>query len=149
MMESLLSYYTLAAIETLKLSVDVIRHLPSEQPCQARIELKFTPQMPNDPSKTQGQLLQVRLSVVGLPQSGREDERFFTLEILINAHYRPQGTDPGFDIFNRAHTSLTRQLLPLLQRRAVALLMEVGLNQIHLPMDLVHAEAEVKPSAYH
>lgn len=148
-MESLLSYYTLAAIETLKLSVDVIRHLPSEQPCQARIELKFTPQMPNDPSKTQGQLLQVRLSVVGLPQSGREDERFFTLEILINAHYRPQGTDPGFDIFNRAHTSLTRQLLPLLQRRAVALLMEVGLNQIHLPMDLVHAEAEVKPSAYH
>ena len=149
MMESLLSYYTLSAIETLKLSVEVIRHLPAEQPCQARIELKFTPQMPNDPAREQGQLLQVRLFVVGLPQSGREDERFFTLDIIINAHYRPQGTDPGFDIFNRAHASLTRQLLPLLQRRAIALLMEVGLHQIHLPMDLVHADAEVKPSAYH
>lgn len=149
MLESLLSYYTLNAIETLKLSVEIIRHLPPDQPCQARIELKFTPQVPNGPAKNQGQLLQVRLSVLGLPQSGREEERFFTLEILINAHYRPQGTDPGFDIFNRAHTSLTRQLLPLLQRRAVALLTEVGLHQIHLPIDLVHAEIDAKPSAYH
>jgi len=149
MLESLLSYYTLAAIETLKLSVEIIRHLPSEQPCQARIELKFTPQVLNDPARAQGQMLQVKLSVVGLPQTGREDERYFTLEILINAHYRPQGTDPGFEIFNRAHTSLTRQLLPLLQRRAMALLTEVGLHQIHLPIDLVHADVEVKPSAYH
>lgn len=149
MLESLLSYYTLSAIETLKLSIEIIRHLPAEQPCQARIELKFTPQVPNDASKNQGQMLQVKLSVVGLPQSGREEERFFILEILINALYRPQGTDPGFEIFNRAHTSLTRQLLPLLQRRAVALLTEVGLHQIHLPIDLVHAGVEVKPSAYH
>jgi hypothetical protein len=146
-MESLLSYYTLGSIDTFKVHVELLRFVSAEEPCQARIELKFTPQ-PTDPSRFQGQLLQAVLSVQGFSQKTREEERIFAAEVGINAIYRPIGTDPGFDVFNRAHTSLTRQLLPLLQRRVVALLSEVGLQHIQLPIDLVHAETE-KPTALH
>jgi hypothetical protein len=162
-MENLLSYYVLSGITTRKLEAELHRAIPTDVPCQARIELKLTPLAPTAApagnlvfaeslrvSETQGQSLQAHLFVTGLPTgSSRNEDRFFTLSVLIHAHYRPQGTEPGFEVFNRAHTSLTRQVLPLLAQRAMHLMHDIGIHHVQLPLDLVHAEAELKPSSYH
>jgi hypothetical protein len=145
-MTSLLNIYTLVTLETTRLLAEVHRVLPTTEHCQARIELKLSPQLPVADSVMQiGQIMHARLGVVGLPPNGREEEKLFTLEVAMNAIYRPllnqQGQplgDISFEAFNRGHTSLTRQLFPVLERRAHQLLLELGLSHIHLPIDLVH-----------
>ena len=158
-MSSLLDAYSLVNIELLKLGAELHRSMPPTEHCQARIELKLSPQAPIDDSVSQiGQIMNARLGVLGLPPNGREEDKLFTLEVVINAIYRPlldQFGDPigdvSFDAFTRGHTSLTRQLFPILERRAHQLLLELGISHIRLPMDLVHeppAESAVRP-AYH
>ncbi len=158
-MSSLLDAYSLVNIEMLKLGAELHRSIPPTEHCQARIELKLSPQAPIADSVSQiGQIMNARLGVLGLPPNGREEDKLFTLEVVINAVYRPlvdQFGDPlgdiSFDAFSRGHTSLTRQLFPILERRAHQLLLELGISHIRLPMDLVHeppAESSVRP-AYH
>lgn len=158
-MNSLLDAYTLFNIEMLKLSAELHRSMPASEHCQARIELKLSPQAPVADSVSQvGQIMNVRLSVLGLPPNGREEDKLFTLEVAMNAIYRPLLDqfgqpigDVSFEAFNRGHTSLTRQLFPILERRAHQLLLELGISHIRLPMDLVHEqlhETAARP-AYH
>lgn len=158
-MNSLLDAYTLFNIEMLKLSAELHRSMPASEHCQARIELKLSPQAPVADSVLQvGQIMNVRLSVLGLPPNGREEDKLFTLEVAMNAIYRPLLDqfgqpigDVSFEAFNRGHTSLTRQLFPILERRAHQLLLELGISHIRLPMDLVHEqlhETAARP-AYH
>ncbi len=158
-MSTLLDAYTLVNIETLKLGAELHRNMPASEHCQARIELKLSPQAPIADSELQiGQIMNARLNVLGLPSNGRENDKLFTLEVVINAIYRPlldqfgqPVGDVSFDAFNRGHTSLTRQLFPILERRAHQLLLELGISHIRLPMDLVHEapnQSTVRP-AYH
>jgi hypothetical protein len=158
-MTSLLDFYSLVNIELIKVGAERHRAMPPSEHCQARIELKLSPQAPVADSVMQiGQIMNARLGVLGLPPNGREEEKLFTLEVVINAIYRPL-LDPygqpvgdiSFEAFNRHHTTLTRQLFPLLERRAHQLLLELGLSHIRLPMDLVHenvTEPTIRP-AYH
>lgn len=149
MSENLLDFYALAGVELIKVSAELQRPLPPDQHCQARVELKLTPQVPQGDSALRfGQVIHVRLLVTGLPSSGREEEQLFSLEVALNAIYRPHNEDPGFELFHRAHTSLTRQLFPIVERRASLLLMELGLPQVRLPMDIVHSDL-ARVTAYH
>ncbi len=158
-MMSLLDVYSLVNIELIKVGAERYRAMPPSEHCQARIELKLSPQTPVADSVMQiGQIMNARLGVLGLPPNGREEEKLFTLEVVMNATYRPlldqygqPVGDVSFEAFNRFHTSLTRQLFPLLERRAHQLLLELGLSHIRLPMDLVHENAAEPASrpAYH
>ncbi len=158
-MSSLLDAYSLVNIELLKLGAELHRSMPPSEHCQARIELKLSPQSQIANSAVQvDQIMNARLGVVGLPPNGREEEKLFTLEVVINAIYRPLMDhfgqpigDVSFDAFSRGHTSLTRQLFPILERRAHQLLLELGISHIRLPMDLIHeppTDSAVRP-AYH
>ncbi len=158
-MSTLLDAYTLVNIEMLKLGAELHRTMPPSEHCQARIELKLSPQTPIADSVSQvGQIMNARLGVLGLPPNGREEDKLFTLEVVINATYRPLVDqfgnpigDVSFDAFSRGHTSLARQLFPILERRAHQLLLELGISHIRLPLDLVHehsSEPAVRP-AYH
>jgi hypothetical protein len=143
---NLLDIYTLANVETLKLAAELHRGVSPNEQCQARIELKLAPQTPVGDSLSQlGYVINTRLFVLGLPPNGREEEKLFTIDVVMNAIYRPiidsYGSalgDLSFEQFNAGHTALTRQLLPILERRAHQMLLELGLTHIRLPMDLVH-----------
>jgi hypothetical protein len=162
-MRSLLEEYTLINVEFTKLSGELHRTVSANEHCQARIELKLSPQQPTPES---GQnlapfVLQAKLAVLGLPPNGRESDKLFSLELAANALYQPilnqHGHaigDPQFSAFNARHTDLTRQVFPILERRAHLLLLELGIGHIRLPMDLVHLAQEEPPAgqarpAYH
>lgn len=157
---NLLDHYALNTVEPTRILAELHRAVPASEQCQARIELKLSPQTPNvELAKLGGHVLHARLSVVGLPSSGHEEQKLFSLEVAVNALYRPAVDrfgqsigDTSFDYFNRAHTSLTRQLFPILVRRAQHLLSELGLFHIRLPLDLlpeVNASAPEQVTAYH
>ena len=157
---SLLDQYSLVSVEVTRVLAELHRPVPASEQCQARIELKLSPQAPvGDLAKLGGHVLHARLSVIGLPGNGHEEQKLFSLEVAINALYRPAVDrfgqnigDTSFEHFNRAHTGLTRQIFPLLERRAQQLLSELGLFHIRLPLDLL-PEADTAPGeapvAYH
>ena len=157
---SLLDQYSLVSVEVTRVLAELHRPVPASEQCQARIELKLSPQAPvGDLAKLGGHVLHARLSVIGLPGNGHEEQKLFSLEVAINALYRPAVDrfgqnigDTSFEHFNRAHTGLTRQIFPLLERRAQQLLSELGLFHIRLPLDLL-PEADAAPGeapvAYH
>jgi hypothetical protein len=154
MIENLLEHYFLAGVEMLKVSAELLRAMAPNEHCQARIELKLSPQVPTGDSVQRiGQVIQARLSVVGLPPNGKEEEKRFIVEVILNAIYRANenfATDIGFERFNQSHTSLTRQLFPMLERRATLALQELNLGHIRLPLDLMHQNAEPERQAsYH
>jgi hypothetical protein len=159
-MINLLDHYVLSSIDFLKLSAELFRALNPSDPCQARIELKLSPQAPvNDSVQKVGQIIFARLTVVGVPPQAPESERYFAVEIAMNAAYRIHHyveRDLGFELFNQHHTSLTRQLLPILERRATQALQELNLAHIRLPYDLSPTEPdmplpgrEVNKPSYH
>ena len=141
---SLLSEFALVGAQLVKLAGEILRPTPTTDPCQARVELNLTPQPPDGPGAIPGgYVVAVRFNCVGLPSSGREDERLFTLEIVLNAAYRQErGAHVDFAEFQRHHTSLTRQLFPIMQLHASRLLADLGLSQIRLPHDLLTNTAE-------
>lgn len=154
-MSNLLEHYSLANIEVTRVLAELHRPVQASEQSQARIELKLSPQMlAGDQVKLGGHVLHARLSVVGLPSSGHEEQKLFSLEIAINALYRPAVDrlgqsvgDRSFGHFSRAHTALTRQVFPLLVRRAQQLLSELGLFHIRLPLDLLPEVAVDFPDA--
>lgn len=137
--DSLLHRYALVGTQLVKLAAELVRQQPAQEGCQARVELNLTPQPPDAPGGQPGHVVMaVRFQCVGLPASGREDERLFTLDIILNAMYRQERGEPvDFPTFQRLHTSLTRQLFPLLHVHASRLLAELGLHHIRLPHDLL------------
>lgn len=156
---NLLDVYALSTLEPTRILIELHRPVAASEQCQARIELKLSPQPPSgELSKLGGHVLHARLSVVGLPSSGHEEQKLFTLEVAVNALYRPaldrfgQAVgDTSFENFNRGHTGLTRQLFPILIRRAQQLLSEMGLFHIRLPLDLQPEITSTSPeaTAYH
>lgn len=136
---SLLSEFALVGTQLIKLGAEILRPVPANDPCQARVELNLTPQPPDGPGAIPGGfVVAVRFNCVGLPPNGREDERLFVLEVMLNAAYRQElGTPLEFAEFQRHHTSLTRQLFPIMHLHASRLLGELGLGQIRLPQDLL------------
>lgn len=140
---NLLADFALVGTQVVKLGAELFKPLPPNEACQARVELNLTPQPPEGPGAMQGGfVILARFGCVGLPASGREDERLFALEVVVNAAYRQERGDPiAFAEFQRHHISLTRQLFPLLQLHATRLLADLGLTQIRLPHDLLPNQA--------
>ncbi len=141
---NLLDYYLLTGVDLIKVSAELFRALNANDPCQARIELKLTPQAPvNDSLQRVGHIITARLNVLGLPPGPEQDDRYFAIEVILNAAYKTHAyvdQDLGFEVFNQHHTSLTRQLLPILERRATLALQELNLAHIRLPYDLSPVE---------
>jgi hypothetical protein len=135
---NLLEYFSLAGYQVVKIGGELFRQVPQSEHCQARVELNLTPQAPDGPAQFPGGfVIAVRFGVLGLPPFGAEDERLFALEVILNAAYRQElGAPIEFHEFQQHHTSLARQLFPLLQSHARQLLDTLGLQQVRLPIDL-------------
>jgi hypothetical protein len=157
---NLLEFYTLMRLEPFKVSAEIFRPARLNEQTDARVELKLSPLQPSVPNDLPAGvcIMQARLHVLGVPPNEGESQRLFELDIAFNALYQPNIDNRGqfnaelsFQTFCDAHGSLTRQLLPILERRASALLAELGLHHIRLPIDLAPPKADVEaPStAYH
>ena len=73
----------------------------------------------------------------GTPPAGQEQERLFSIELVINLAYVQFSGDPiSFEYFAQHHASLSRQIYPLIQSQASTVLHQLGLSMVRLPMDL-------------
>jgi hypothetical protein len=159
---NLLDFYTLMRLEPFKVAAEIFRPARPNEQTDARVELKLSPLQPSVPNDLPPGVcvMQARLHVLGIPPGEPETQRLFEVDIAFNALYQPNTDARGkplaelsFQTFCDAHGSLTRQLLPMLERRASALLAELGLHHIRLPMDLSQPKADVEAHrvsvAYH
>ncbi len=104
--------------------------------CNAHVEFQLTPTHIEGSAPAQF-ALQVRLSCVGTPVRGTPRNKLFELELRATALYRQHaGEALQPNDFATHHTIFARQLFPTLVTRAQAMLQELGLYTIRLPLDL-------------
>jgi hypothetical protein len=104
--------------------------------CNAHVELQLTPSVVEGANPPQF-ALQIRLTCIGTPTRGVQRNRLFDLEIRALAMYRQvAGEAFGAAVFAANHAVCARQLFPALAARAQALLSDLGLTSIRLPLDL-------------
>lgn len=116
--------------------------------CNAHVEFQLTPSAIEGSNPAQF-ALQVRLTCIGTPLRNVQRNKLFDLEIRGVAIYRQVAGDTlAAADFASNHTVFARQLFPILAVRAQALLQELGLANIRLPLDLpqqLSASAEQGP----
>ncbi len=106
--------------------------------CNAHVEFQLTPSAVDGANPPQF-ALQIRLSCNGTPVRGANKARLFELEIKALAIYRQTSADQvPLNDFSANHTVFARQVFPALAMRAQALLEQLGLHSIRLPLDLPH-----------
>jgi hypothetical protein len=103
--------------------------------CTAHVEFQLTPSAVEGSSPPQF-ALQTRLTCAGTPVRGNR-ARLFDLEIRAVATYRQiaSGSLSAND-FAIHHTVFARHLFPAMSLRAQALLHDLGMQNIRLPVDL-------------
>ena len=115
--------------------------------CNAHVEFQLTPSAVDGANPPQF-ALQIRLSCNGTPVRNASKGRLFELEIKALAIYRQTSADPvPLNDFSANHTVFARQVFPALAMRAQALLEQLGLHSIRLPLDLPHEVNGVQGSA--
>jgi len=134
---NLLDLFVLQHIQVSELHAELIRVSKEGGTQDAKVELNLTPRLLKTDAGVALPAYQVsaRLSCRG----GTENQPgpIFTAQAAFEALYQQTSGEP-MDIaqFTSNHSSLTRQLYPLLQHELRGLLSRLGLEQIHLPYDL-------------
>lgn len=106
--------------------------------CNAHVEFQLTPSTVDGANPPQF-ALHIRLTCNGTPVRDPSKTRLFELEIKSLAIYRQTGADSvSINDFSANHTVFARQVFPVLAMRAQALLEQLGLHSIRLPLDLPH-----------
>jgi len=142
---NLLEYFALAGTQVVKLHAELHRHVKPEAQLQARVEVKITPGALPEEHNTGMPVYQVgaRLSCQGFMLSDGDEHPVFTLECVLNAVYQQTlGQSISQETFVKHHTSLTRQLYPLIHHQLMPLLSQFGLHNIKLPHDILHRVEE-------
>lgn len=143
MTDQLLQHFLLSGTQLVKLHADMHKTVPPGSQCQARVEVKLSPLKPEDSDQPKHYLISVRLYCQGMPPGGQEDERLFTIELVINLAYMQYAGEPiSFEYFAAHHASLARQVYPLVQQQATSVLNQLGLSMVRLPHDLGQKESE-------
>jgi len=134
---NLLDKFVLQHVQVSLLKARLI-HVSKDPGAQkAKVELNLTPRMIETDSSDKLPSYQVsaRLSCKG----GAENESGpkFMAQVGFEVIYQQIDGEPvDIAAFTANHSSLTRQLYPLLQQELRMLLVRLGLEQIHLPFDL-------------
>lgn len=149
---NLLENFALSHTQITRLHADLKQAVPENQAFSAKVELKLTPRPVPSPGDHPLPVYQVtaRLLCRGFKETDAAgDEPMFTVELVLQAAYRQIGGEPlDFEAFSSSHTTLTRQLYPLIHHQLQPILKQFGLNQVRLPYDLVNAPAEQGPEPH-
>lgn len=134
---NLLDKFNLQHIQISELHAELVKASKHSGTQEAKVELNLTPRMMQTDSGNVLPSYQVsaRLSCDG--GAANKPGPSFKARVRYEAIYQQISGDP-VDIaeFTSNHSSLTRQLYPLLQHELRGLLVRLGLEQIHLPFDL-------------
>ncbi len=137
MTEQLLQHFLLSGSQVVKINAEMHKTVPPGGQCQARVEVKLSPSKPEDDGQPKHFLVGVRLYCQGFPPAGQEQERLFTIELVVNLAYSQFAGEPiSFENFAQHHGSLARQIYPLIQGQASTILHQLGLSMVRLPLDL-------------
>lgn len=143
-MNNLLDQFALSHTQVTRLHAELAGNVPREGAFSAKVELKLTPQEAATASDGEGlpvYQVSARLVCHGYLNGREEETPLFTVELILQAAYRQiAGTPMGFETFSQHHTSLTRQLYPLIHHQLQPILKQFGLDQVRLPYDLVNTQ---------
>jgi hypothetical protein len=134
---NLLDKFVLQHVQVSLLKARLI-HVSKDPGAQkAKVELNLTPRMIETDSS--GKLPSYQVSARLTCKGGAENDSGpkFMAQVGFEVIYQQIDGEPvDITAFTANHSSLTRQLYPLLQQELRMLLVRLGLEQIHLPFDL-------------
>ncbi len=146
---NLLDHFALVSTQVVKLHAELLRAIAPTDVLQARVEIKLSPGKLEPQAELPEYQVGVRLLCDGSMTIEGESRAAFKIECVLNAGYRQLHGQPlPFEIFSRHHTSLTRQLYPLIHHQLVPLLSQLGIPSVRLPQDIVH-DPKTKPQQIH
>jgi hypothetical protein len=142
---NLLELFILQHVQISILKSELVRVTKDAGMHEAKVELNLTPRMmePNEESQLPSYQVSARLKCKSGSEDG--DEPAFNATVGLEAIYEQTSGDP-IDVreFTSHHSTLARQLYPLLQQEMRGLLSRMGLSQIQLPFDLAPRLPEVE-----
>jgi hypothetical protein len=134
---NLLDHFVLQHVQVSELHAELVKVSKEAGTQEAKVELNLTPRLMK--TDTGGALPAYQVSARLSCRGGAETQTgpLFTAQVGFEVIYQQFSGDP-LDIaqFSANHSSLTRQLYPLLQHELRGLLNRLGLEQIHLPFDI-------------
>lgn len=148
---NLLELFSLRHTQITNMHAELREQLANDQRIQARIELNLTPKeiAGTHESGLPGYQINTSLTCIGELQGASKPA--FTLQVVMAAAYQQvQGEPVDFADFTQYHSSLTRQLYPLAHQHLRTMAVQLGLEQVRLPFDLLNTGgAAVAPKSLH
>ena len=141
---NLLDHFALFSTQIIKLHAELLQSFRLEDTIQARVEIKLTPgKLAVEVKGMPGYQVGVRLACDGIKMVEDKEVKIFNIECLLNAGYRQlSGAPISFEQFSQHHTSLTRQLYPIIHHQLIPVLSQLGLHNVRLPQDIIQAPPE-------
>lgn len=148
---NLLELFSLRHTQITNLNAELHEQLANDQRIQAKIELNLTPKEPvgSGESSLPNYHMHTALTCTGELQGASKPA--FTLRVVMVAAYQQvQGEPVDFNDFTQYHSSLTRQLYPLAHQHLRTMAVQLGLEQVRLPYDLLNTgNGGVAPKSLH
>lgn len=119
-------------------------HQPAKnQSIQAKVELTLKPQLIAGDAVHNQFSLACLAQVQGQLVANEGSLDVFRIELRLMANYQQFSGEPlSAELFGEYHSSVARQLYPVVHLRLTELLQQLGLSNVQLPLDLMHLNAE-------
>ncbi len=136
---NLLESFSLNYTQITNLHAELRQRVSQEQRIQAKIELNLTPKELSNGGETGMPNYQITVSLTCIGELEGSNKPAFTLQVVMQANYQQiQGEPVDLTTFTQHHSSLTRQLYPLAHQQLRTMTLQLGLEQIRLPYDLLN-----------
>lgn len=146
---NLLDFFALRHTQLSHLEVQLKEVIEPTVRVQAKVELNLTPRemKQSGDDATPAYQLTARFTCHGhLEEAAEGTEPLFKVLLVLHAAYRQyHGAAIDFQTFTQHHTSLARQVYPVVHQQVRPILQQIGLASIQLPYDLV----EIQPVSSH
>jgi len=137
---NLLDYFALRHTQLTSLHAELHEQSNIEQRIQAKVELNLSPRE----MKVQGDIsnmptYQIACTLTCNGENEASKKTVFTIQVGMQVAYQQiDGEISGFENFKKHHSSLTRQLYPLLYQHMRNVMLQLGLEHVRLPYDLIN-----------
>lgn len=135
---NLLDTFALRHTQISKIQGELLDTVPADRNLQAKVELNLTPRKTRAGDNEEQPAFQVSATLSCDGGVEGEDKKVFKLQIVMHAVYHQlHGPAINFETFSKHHTTLNRQIYPLINQHLRNLLQQLGLEQVRLPFDLI------------
>lgn len=137
---NLLDFFALRHTQLTSLHAELHEQSNIEQRIQAKVELNLSPRE----MKVQGDVgnmptYQIACTLTCNGESEESKKTVFTVQVGVQVAYQQIDSETvGFEDFKKHHSSLTRQLYPLLYQHMRNVMLQLGLEHVRLPYDLIN-----------